>query len=87
MRASLRAAQPDQSVAEGEERATVTIGMSTDDAWLFEHTRVLFNRVQPGVNADQLVHWLVVEGMASLAELVPAGENDVENLVRYELVK
>jgi hypothetical protein len=74
MRASLRAAQPDKSVAEGEERATITISMSDSDAWLFEHTRVLFNRVQPGVNADQVVHWLAVEAMTSLVELVPSGE-------------
>jgi hypothetical protein len=48
--------------------------MSADDAWLFEHTRWLFKRVEPGVDVDQLVHWLAVEGLTSLRELVPRGE-------------
>lgn len=70
MRASLR----DDVGMAIDERATVTLTMSADDAWLFEHTRWLFKRVEPGVDVDQLVHWLAVEGLTSLRELVPDGE-------------
>jgi hypothetical protein len=57
-----------------EDHAAVSITMSSGDAWLLEHTKWLFERIESRTNADQFVHWLVAEGLMSLAEVVPAGE-------------
>jgi hypothetical protein len=57
-----------------EDRAAVSITMSSGDAWLLEHTKWLFERIESRTNPDQFVHWLVAEGLMSLAEVVPAGE-------------
>ncbi len=65
-----------QTSSPDEDHATISIAMSVTDAWLLEHTGWLFQLVEPKVNKDQFVHWLVAEGLTSLREIVPPGQLD-----------
>lgn len=63
-----------RAVRSDEDACELKLTMDWHDAWLFECTRWLFDRVEPHATADELVHMLLAEGLGTLCELVPPGE-------------
>ena len=70
-----------------DEYRTLTLTMDLADAWLFERTRILLERLTGRLTSDALVQGMAAEALSSLVEHAPAhigdlGEDDEEEARR-----